>query len=135
VQVYTQALRWRLLSCSPLLQIVLVLVKPVDPPLAGFGQISLPLWHNVGRTLTVERLRQILGRMSRSACSAVYAAPGYLLFVDGDTLLAQASDADRLQTSGQPFLLVVGRIGNMLEIKAGEKPRKEPGAVIRRAPG
>jgi hypothetical protein len=28
-------------------------------------------------------------------------------------------------------LLVVGRIGNVLEIKAGEKPREEPGAVIR----
>ena len=39
------------------------------------------------------------------AGSAVYTAPGYLLFVDGDTLFGQAFDADRLQTSGQPFLI------------------------------
>jgi Tol biopolymer transport system component/predicted Ser/Thr protein kinase len=37
--------------------------------------------------------------------SAVYAPPGYLLFVDGDTLLGQAFDAARLEMSGQPFLI------------------------------
>jgi serine/threonine protein kinase len=43
--------------------------------------------------------------------SAVYAAPGYVLFVDGDTLLGQAFDADRLELKGQPFLVAehVGR--------------------------
>jgi serine/threonine protein kinase/Tol biopolymer transport system component len=43
--------------------------------------------------------------------SAVYAPPGYLLFVDGDALLAQAFDADRLEVAGQPFLVAnhVGR--------------------------
>ena len=41
----------------------------------------------------------------------MYAPPGYLLFVDGDTLLGQAFDADRLEVSGQPFLVAehVGR--------------------------
>jgi len=43
--------------------------------------------------------------------NAVYAPPGYLLFVDGDTLLGQAFDADRLELKGQPFLVAehVGR--------------------------
>ena len=33
---------------------------------------------------------------------AQYVAPGYLLFLDGDTLLAQPFDSDRLVLSGQP---------------------------------
>jgi Tol biopolymer transport system component len=37
--------------------------------------------------------------------SAVYAVPGNLLFVDGDTLFGQTFDADRLQVSGPPFLI------------------------------
>jgi serine/threonine protein kinase/Tol biopolymer transport system component len=43
--------------------------------------------------------------------SAVYSPPGYLLFVDGDTLLAQGFDAGRLEVKGQPFLVAehVGR--------------------------
>jgi Tol biopolymer transport system component len=43
--------------------------------------------------------------------SAVYAHPGYLLFVGGDTLLGQAFDADRLEPKGQPFFVAehVGR--------------------------
>jgi eukaryotic-like serine/threonine-protein kinase len=41
----------------------------------------------------------------RTNDSAVYAPPGYLLFVDGDTLLGQAFDAERLEVSGQPFLV------------------------------
>jgi dipeptidyl aminopeptidase/acylaminoacyl peptidase len=43
--------------------------------------------------------------------SAVYAPPGYLLFVDGDTLLAQSFDPGRLEVNGQPFLVAehVGR--------------------------
>jgi Tol biopolymer transport system component/tRNA A-37 threonylcarbamoyl transferase component Bud32 len=41
----------------------------------------------------------------RTNTSAVYAPPGYLLFVDGDTLLGQAFDAERLEVSGQPFLI------------------------------
>ncbi len=34
---------------------------------------------------------------------AVYVAPGYLLFMNGSTLLGQAFDAGRLELSGQPF--------------------------------
>jgi predicted Ser/Thr protein kinase len=41
--------------------------------------------------------------LARTNASAVYAPPGYLLFVDGDTLLGQAFDAERLEVSGQPF--------------------------------
>jgi Tol biopolymer transport system component len=43
--------------------------------------------------------------------SAVYAPPGYLLFVDGDTLLGQDFDAEHLELKGQPFLVAehVGR--------------------------
>jgi Tol biopolymer transport system component len=43
--------------------------------------------------------------------SAIYAPPGYLLFVDGDTLLGQDFDAERLELKGQPFLVAehVGR--------------------------
>jgi serine/threonine protein kinase len=43
--------------------------------------------------------------------NAVYAPPGYLLFVDGDTLLGQDFDAERLDLKGQPFLVAehVGR--------------------------
>jgi eukaryotic-like serine/threonine-protein kinase len=43
--------------------------------------------------------------------SAVYAPPGYLLFVDGDTLLGQGFDAARLELRSQPFLVAehVGR--------------------------
>jgi len=37
--------------------------------------------------------------------SAVYAPPGYLLFLNGDTLMAQAFDAERLKVSGQKFLV------------------------------
>src|SRR5262249_60077016 len=42
---------------------------------------------------------------------ATYAAPGYLLFIDGDSLLGQAFDAERLELSGQPFTVAehVGR--------------------------
>jgi Tol biopolymer transport system component len=43
--------------------------------------------------------------------SAVYASPGYLLYVDGDTLLGQAFDAARLEVRGEPFTVAehVGR--------------------------
>jgi Tol biopolymer transport system component/predicted Ser/Thr protein kinase len=44
-------------------------------------------------------------RLLRTATSAIYAPPGYLLFVDGDSLLGQAFDAERLEVSGQPFLI------------------------------
>jgi Tol biopolymer transport system component len=37
--------------------------------------------------------------------SAVYAAPGYLLFGEGDALFGQAFDERRMQVSGQPFLV------------------------------
>src|SRR5207245_1785723 len=43
--------------------------------------------------------------------NAVYAPPGYLLFVVGDTLQGQAFDAERLELNGQPFQIAehVGR--------------------------
>jgi Tol biopolymer transport system component len=44
-------------------------------------------------------------RLIPPSTSAVYAPPGHLLFVDGDTLLGQAFDPDRLEVSGQPFLV------------------------------
>ncbi len=37
--------------------------------------------------------------------AAAYASPGYLLYVDGYTLLAQAFDANSLELSGQPFIV------------------------------
>jgi eukaryotic-like serine/threonine-protein kinase len=37
--------------------------------------------------------------------SAVYAPPGHLLYVDGDSLLGQAFDVARLELVGQPFLV------------------------------
>jgi serine/threonine protein kinase/Tol biopolymer transport system component len=45
------------------------------------------------------------------AAGAVYVPPGYLMFVDGDTLVAQGFDADRLDLKGQPFVVAqhVGR--------------------------
>jgi Tol biopolymer transport system component/tRNA A-37 threonylcarbamoyl transferase component Bud32 len=39
----------------------------------------------------------------RIDAGAVYASPDYLLWVDGDTLLGQDFDADRLDLAGQPF--------------------------------
>jgi serine/threonine protein kinase len=42
--------------------------------------------------------------------AAVYAAPGYLLYLDGDTVLAQPFDSDRLELSGQP-LMVAEQVG------------------------
>jgi eukaryotic-like serine/threonine-protein kinase len=43
--------------------------------------------------------------------SAVYASPGYLLYVDGDTLLGQAFDTAHLEVKGEPFTVAehVGR--------------------------
>ena len=58
-------------------------------------------------------------RLIPKTTSAVYAPPGYLLFVDGDTLLGQAFDADRLEVNGQPFL--VGR--NMSGVPAPSRPQ------------
>ncbi len=45
--------------------------------------------------------------------SAAYAAPGYLLFLRDRTLMAQGFDADRLELTGEPFLVAeqVGRLG------------------------
>ncbi len=42
-------------------------------------------------------------RLVRIDSGAVYASPGYLLWVDGDTLLGQDFDAGRLELAGQPF--------------------------------
>ena len=48
--------------------------------------------------------------------SAVYAPPGYLLYVDGDRLLGQAFDTDRLELKGQPFFVAeyVGRSSSFM---------------------
>ena len=47
----------------------------------------------------------------RTESSAVYASPGDLLYVDGDTLLGQAFDAAHLELRGEPFTIAehVGR--------------------------
>jgi serine/threonine protein kinase len=47
----------------------------------------------------------------RSESSAIYAWPGYVLYVDGDTLLGQAFDATHLELRGEPFTVAenVGR--------------------------
>ena len=50
--------------------------------------------------------------------SAVYAAPGYLLFVNGDTLFGQAFDAGRLEAGGQPFP-VAEHVGRSSSFKSG----------------
>ena len=48
--------------------------------------------------------------------SAVYAPPGYLLYVDGDRLLGHAFDTDRLELKGQPFFVAeyVGRSSSFM---------------------
>ena len=43
--------------------------------------------------------------VAQTSNSAVYAAPGYLLFVENDSLLGQSFDTARLRTSGQQFLI------------------------------
>jgi len=49
--------------------------------------------------------------LARTGSSAAYASPGYLLYVDGDTLLGQTFDAARLELRGEPFTIAehVGR--------------------------
>jgi Tol biopolymer transport system component len=42
---------------------------------------------------------------------ALYAPPGYVLYLDGDSLMGQRFDADRLELIGQPFT-VVGQVGH-----------------------
>jgi Tol biopolymer transport system component len=44
----------------------------------------------------------------RADSRAVYAPPGYLLWVDGNALLGQAVDADHLELSGRPFTVAEG---------------------------
>jgi len=55
-------------------------------------------------------------RLLQIPTSAVYAHPGYLLFVDGDTLLGQAFDPDRLELQGKPVFVAdhVGRSTSFL---------------------
>lgn len=43
--------------------------------------------------------------------AAAYASPGYLLYLDGYALLAQAFETERLEVSGQPFVLAE-RVGH-----------------------
>ncbi len=55
-----------------------------------------------------DKTKKLLLRLN---ASAIYVPPGYLLFVDGDTLLGQAFDTKRLEFNGQSFLVAehVGR--------------------------
>ena len=64
-------------------------------------------------SLDSEETTRLLGADTQ----AVYAPPGYLLFVRQGTLLAQSFDASRLQLAGEPFPIaerVVGDAGNGL---------------------
>ena len=45
------------------------------------------------------------GNTSAIYTPAIYTRGGYLLFVDGDTVMGQAFDVDRLATHGRPFLV------------------------------
>src|SRR5712692_1419697 len=47
-------------------------------------------------------------RLLTADFKAAYADPGYLIFVRGETLLAQPSDAVRLQLSGEPTVVAEG---------------------------
>jgi eukaryotic-like serine/threonine-protein kinase len=47
-------------------------------------------------------------RLFESLSEALYAPPGYLLYVEQATLVAQAFDADRLRSTGQPVPIVTG---------------------------
>ncbi|HXW04195.1 MAG TPA: protein kinase [Vicinamibacterales bacterium] len=49
-------------------------------------------------------------RLLRFDSSAIYVPPGYLLYLDGDTLLGQRFDAGRLELTGQP-VTVAGQVG------------------------
>jgi serine/threonine protein kinase len=55
--------------------------------------------------------------------SAVYAQPGHVLFVDGDTLLGQTFDADRLELKGQPFF-VAEHVGRSTSFMSGVSARE-----------
>ena len=57
-------------------------------------------------------------RLVRIDSGAVYASPGYLLWVDGDTLLGQDFDAGRLALAGQPFT-VAERAGRSTSGESG----------------
>jgi Tol biopolymer transport system component len=46
-------------------------------------------------------------RLTEASSLAVFASPGYLMFVRGSTLVAQAFDAERLELSGEPVPLGV----------------------------
>jgi len=54
----------------------------------------------------------------RVLTSAVCAQPGYMLFVDGDRLLGQAFDANRLELTGQPFFIAEG-VGRSTSFMSG----------------
>jgi eukaryotic-like serine/threonine-protein kinase len=47
-------------------------------------------------------------RLVSADSNAVYAAPGYLLFVQGTTLMAQRFDTDRLELTGEPVAIADG---------------------------
>jgi serine/threonine protein kinase len=57
-------------------------------------------------------------RLLRILTSAVYASPGYLLYVDGDRLMAQPFDAGQLDLTGQP-LFVAEHVGRSSSFMSG----------------
>jgi Tol biopolymer transport system component len=61
------------------------------------------------RTLGTTQGSRLLGWPKSSGVSSLaYGSPGYLLFANGGTLMAQAFDAARLQTSGEPVRVAEG---------------------------
>jgi serine/threonine protein kinase len=54
----------------------------------------------------------------RTESSALYASPGYLLYVDGDTLLGQTFDAANLELKGEPFT-IAGHVGRSTGFNIG----------------
>jgi Tol biopolymer transport system component len=57
-------------------------------------------------------------RLFAADSRAAYAAPGYLLFVRGETLFAQAFDARKLQTTAEPIPMVEGMRVNASNARA-----------------
>jgi len=58
-------------------------------------------------------------RLVASNQKAEYAPPGYLLFMNDDTLMAQAFDAGRLELAGEPSVVADGLFANMGSGSAG----------------
>jgi serine/threonine protein kinase len=64
------------------------------------GRSTNPEHDNVAYMSTLGSFERV--RLFNSDSQVVYAAPGYLIYMLGNTLLARAFDAERLQVTGQP---------------------------------